>query len=547
MTIVKQATQTTIVSPDTERWVLVSTIIASSMAAISASALNVALPALQADLGVSGTELLWIVNANALLLAALIMVGGSLGDHYGRKRMFTIGIVLFTVASVLCGFAPNSQILIASRALQGVGAALLTPASLALLTASFPAKRRGAAIGLWSTFSAMMIAIGPILGGWLASQGLWRWVFFINVPLSILTIIALTRVPESKDEHAPDKLDVTGSLLATLGLAGLAFGFIQAPDFGFFDWRTIMALTLGVVLLVAFVIVEYRSDHPVIQLSLFKNRTFSGANLLTLFLYGALGAVFFFLPLNLIQVQGYPAQLVGLALLPIIILMTVMSRWAGGLVDRIGPRLPLILGPFIAGCGLFLFARPGVTAGADDYWTTFFPAIVVMGLGMGLTVAPLTTAVMGSAPADSAGTASGINNAVSRSAGVLAVAIFGALAIVTFNNNLVQRTIDLTLSAEAQNELQEEAKNLAGAVPPSKLEDEVVKSVTTAIQWSFVESFRLVVIIAAGLCWLGTALAFFTVERPSATKDKKPFRQLRVLFHDHGCPTCDHVHHQEST
>lgn len=547
MTIVKQATPSTIVSPDTERWVLFSTIIASSMAAISASALNVALPALQADLGVSGTELLWIVNANALLLAALILVGGSLGDHYGRKRIFTIGIVVFTIASVLCGFAPNSQILIASRALQGVGAALLTPGSLAILTASFPTERRGAAIGLWSTFSAMMIALGPILGGWLASQGLWRWVFFINVPLAVLTLIALTRVPESKDEHAPDKLDVTGSLLATLGLAGLAFGFIQAPDFGFFDWRTILALILGVILLVAFVIVEYRSDHPVIQLSLFKNWTFSGANLLTLFLYGALGAVFFFLPLNLIQVQEYPAQLVGLALLPVIIFMTVMSRWAGGLVDRIGPRLPLILGPFIAGCGLLLFARPGVTAGAGDYWTTFFPAIVIMGLGMGLTVAPLTTAVMGSAPADSAGTASGINNAVSRSAGVLAIAIFGALAIVTFSNNLASRTTDLALSAEAQDQLQEEARNLAGAVPPPDLDADEAERVTTAIQWSFVESFRLVVIVAAGMCWLGTVVAFLTVERPSAAEAKKPSRRLRVLFHDHGCPTCDHVQHQEST
>lgn len=540
MSVVKSATTKTIVAPEAEKWVLVATISASSMASIGSSALNVALPALQRDLQVTGTELLWIINAFALFLSALILVGGSLGDHYGRKRIFTLGILIFSAASLACGLAPNTFVLILARAVQGIGGALMVPGSLAILSASFPPDRRGAAIGLWSTFSALMIALGPVLGGWLASQDLWRLVFFLNIPLAVVTLFALTRVPESKDESAPEKLDTVGSLLATLALAGMTYSFIQAPEFGFDDWRIIAGLVAGAVLFAAFIVVEARSDHPLVPLRLFRSRTFSGANLLTLFLYGALGSTLFFLPLNLIQVQGYPEQIAGLTLLPFVLLLTLMSRWAGGLVDRIGARIPLTVGPIIAGVGVFLFALPGVTDGPQDFWLTFLPPILVLGLGMGITVAPLTTAVMGAAPEESSGTASGINNAISRSASVLAVAVLGAVALISFKASLADNTRDLGLPPAAQTALDEEARNLGGAAVPDGIAPETAAGVSAAIKLSFVETFRRVMVIAAVLCWLSGILAAMLVEGKAHPQVQAKLRDLKLLFHDQGCPTVDH-------
>ncbi|MFN8450250.1 MAG: DHA2 family efflux MFS transporter permease subunit [Anaerolineae bacterium] len=373
--------------------VLLATILASSMAFIDSSALDVAVPALQADLGLNGSQLLWVVNAYLLLLSALILVGGALGDRYGRKRIFMIGIVLFSGASMACGLAQDANFLILARAVQGVGGALMVPGSLAIISAYFPDERRGTAIGTWSTFSTLTTLGGPIIGGWLAGHGLWRLVFFINLPLAAIALYTLiTRVPESRDEHAPDRLDFVGAALATLGLAGLTYGFLQAPDFGLSDPRVLGALVVGVIALAAFVFVESRSDHPMMPLRLFRSRTFSGTNLLTLFLYAALRVAPFFLILNLIQVQGYPPEIAGFTFVPFTILLTLMSRWAGGLIDRVGARLPLIVGPAIAALGFGLMTLPGLTAGPDAYWTTFFPAVVVLGVGMGITVAPLTTA-----------------------------------------------------------------------------------------------------------------------------------------------------------
>lgn len=539
MPVVKAASHSTIVAPDTEKWVLIATIVASSMASIGASALNVALPALQRDLSVTGTELLWIINAYALFLSALILVGGSLGDHYGRKKVFMIGIIIFTVASLVCGLAPDKNVLIGARAVQGVGGALMVPGSLAILTASFPAERRGSAIGLWSTFSALMVAFGPVLGGWLASQGLWRVVFYLNIPLALIAVFALTQVPESKDETAPEQLDITGSLLATFGLAGITFAFIQASDFGFSDWRIITALVLGVGSIAAFLRLESQSDHPIVPLSLFKSRTFSGTNLMTLFLYAALGGALFFFPLNLIQVQGYPEQVAGLTLLPFVLLLTLMSRWAGRLSDQIGARIPLIIGPFLAGVGFLLFAVPGVTAGPTAYWWTFLPPILVMGIGMGMTVAPLTTAVMGSAPESGVGTASGINNAVSRSAGVLAVAIMGAVAIVSFRTALETRINRLDLPPAVQTALLDEAKNLGGATVPDTVSDATAVEVSMAIKRSFVSSFRIVMVIATGLCWLSAAVTVVMIKGSDSVQLKDKLPRLKFLFHDSGCPTCD--------
>lgn len=536
------------IQPEAELWVLVATILASSMAFIGGTALNVALPALQRDLNVQGSQLLWIVNAYMLFLSALILVGGSLGDHYGRKRVFAIGIIAFLVTSFLCGIAQDANTLILLRAAQGIGAALMVPGSLAILTAAFPPDKRGAAIGTWSTFSAVTTIAGPILGGWLTEQGLWRAVFFINIPIGIIALVALIlKVPESRDENAPRQLDYLGAALATLGLAGITFGFIQAPEFGWADPRILGTLIGGVVAFVAFVIVEMRSDHPMVNLSLFQSRTFSGTNAMTLFLYAALGVVTFFVPLNLIQVQGYPESVAGFALLPLGASLAVMGRWSGGLVDRIGPRIPLMVGPFLAGIGFGMFGLPGITDGPSDYWLTFFPAALMLGIGMGVTVAPLTTSVMGAAPQEQSGTASGINNAVSRTASVLAIAIVGAIALIVFSNSLDSRTADLSLSEDARTQLTVEAEKLAEAQPPQGLDAETSAAVQTAIDNAFVDTFRLIAVIGLGLAWLSvlmTALFVRPDEIRGAPEDddrqdseSEAADRPQLVFHDHGCPT----------
>lgn len=438
------------VFPEVGRWVLFSTILASSMAFIDTSALNVALPALQDDLEASGVQLLWIVNAYLLMLAALILVSGSLGDKLGRKKVLMAGIGLFVLASLACGFAPTTELLIRARVVQGIGGAMMIPGSLAIITASFDPNRRGQAIGTWAAATTIVTIAGPVLGGFLADAGAWRGVFLINLPLGITTLLILHfKVPESREEDSRP-IDYLGAVLATLGLAGLTYGFISLPDLGFSDPRVYGILSGGIVALMACVVVEVRSDHPMMPLDLFKSRTFSGANLLTLFLYAALSVVTFFFPLNLVQAQGYSQSIAGLADTPFALLLAGLSPWAGKLADRYGPRLPLIIGPSLAGLGFLLIACVGLTDGPSDYWTTFFPGVVVFGIGMAVTVAPLTTAVMGSMATHDAGTASGINNAVSRTGGVLAMAIVGAIALFAFAGALEAHTAQINLSSEVR-------------------------------------------------------------------------------------------------
>lgn len=517
-------TDSPVVSRNAEFWVLVATILPSSMGFISTSGLDAASPALQADLGITSADLFWIINIYALFLSALILVGGSLGDHYGRKRVFIGGIGLFTLASLACGFAPNSDVLIALRAIQGVGAALMVPGSLAILTVSFPPERRGQAIGTWSTFSAVTSVLGAPLGGWIAGQGdaFWRLVFFVNIPFGIIALLVLLRyVPESRDDEASKQLDYAGALLATFGLGGLTYGFLQAPSYGFDDPRILVSLIGGLAACIGFVVVEARSDHPMMPLGLFKSRTFSGANLLTLFLYGALRIVPFFLILNLVQVQGYPQSIAGFTFLPFGIMLTLMGRWAGGLVDRIGSRIPLIVGPLIAGVGFFMMSLPGLTNGVSEYWTTYFPGIMLTSIGMGITVAPLTTTVMSAAPSHSSGTASGINNAVSRTAGVLAIAMMGAVAILVFSNLLTGRADDLRLTRDARAGLEREANSLGDAQTPLALIQDVLNGRTNPIQMvlvqyqlksSYVQTFRLVAIIGAVMAWLSALMTFLLIQ-----------------------------------
>ena len=503
-----EAASTEWVTPATGRWVLFATILASSMAFIDGSALNVALPALQRDLGASGADLLWIVNAYALMLAALLLVGGALGDRFGRKRVFMLGIGLFAGASLICGFAPSTGLLITARALQGIGGALMVPGSLSIISSSFGPGERGKAIGTWSSFSTITTLVGPTLGGILADRGLWRAVFFINIPLALAAIAALViKVPETRNPNAPRQLDYLGAALATIGLAGLTFGLLQ----GWGSPQALLPLLVGVLALAGFVFAEARSTHPMVPLGLFRNRTFAGTNLMTLFLYGALYGVLFFLPLNLIQIQGYNPLYAGLAGLPTSILLALLSRRTGRLADAIGPRIPLTVGPAIVGLGFATLAIPGVTAGPSAYWLTFFPALLLQGLGLAITVAPLTTAVMGSVGAKQSGVASGVNNAVSRAAGVLAVATFGAVALLAFTGNLASQVRTLDLPPAAQQAVQREAAKLAAAQPPANLPQAQQAQVRTAIQDSFVATFRVLALLAAALAWISAAVSWFTV------------------------------------
>jgi EmrB/QacA subfamily drug resistance transporter len=496
---------------------LVATILGSSMAFIDSTVVNVALPAIQTDFHATVVDVQWVVESYGLFLSALILVGGSLGDLFGRRLIFVVGIAIFTVASAVCGASLNIDQLIVARSIQGIGAALLVPGSLAIISSAFDEKSRGRAIGTWSGFTAITTAIGPVLGGWLVEHASWRWVFFINLPLAAAVIfISLWRVPESRMANA-GRVDWSGALLATVGLGGLVAGFMESVNLGWRDPLVFGSLLLGTACLIALVGVEARVTSPMLPLTLFKSRSFKGANLLTLFLYAAIGIFFFLFPLNLIQVQGYSATRAGAAILPFILLVFSLSRWSGGLVARYGPEIPLIAGPLIVALGFALFALPSV---GQNYWRTFFPAIMVLGFGAAVTVAPLTTVVMNSIAQDRAGSASGINNAVARVAGVLAIAIFGIVMVKAFASHLNHSLADLSLSPAIRQELHADEIKLAGLQVPSGLDPGTSAAIGDFVQQSFIFGFRIVMLACAGLSMASAAVARLTIR-------KNPDRQLR--------------------
>jgi EmrB/QacA subfamily drug resistance transporter len=454
------------------RWVLLATVLGSAMASIDATVVGIALPAIGKDFHASLPTLQWVVTAYTLTLAGLLLFAGALGDRYGRKKVFLIGVVWFAAASVLCGVAPDSPFLIAARAVQGIGAALLTPGSLAILEASFRPEDRSKAIGAWSGLSGVGTAIGPFLGGWLISAVSWRLIFLINLPLAVVVVaVGRRHVPESRDLGETGQLDIAGGVLVTLGLIGLTYGLIEGPAAGWTTPGSITALITGTVLLTVFILWERRASSPLLSLSLFSSLQFSAANVLTFIVYGALGGALFLLPLQLEQVSGYTPLEAGISLLPVTLIMLLLSARSGALAAKIGPRLQMTAGPVVIGIGLFLFARIG---SSGNYLTEVFPAVVVFGFGLAINVAPLTSTVLAAAPAENAGMASAVNNDVARAAQLIAVAVLPAAA---------------------------------GLTGSSYLHPE-----------EFSAGFRTAVFISGGLCLLAGALAAVTIRNPSRAK-----------------------------
>jgi EmrB/QacA subfamily drug resistance transporter len=469
--------------------VLAATVLGSGMEFIDGTVVNVALPALQRGLGATGAQVQWVVEAYALFLSALLLMGGSLGDRLGLRKIFMAGVILFAVASVACGLAQNIDQLIAGRALQGVGGAMLVPNSLALVSAHFPPEDRGRAIGTWSGFAAMMTAVGPVAGGFLVEHASWRWVFFINAPLAVLTMWILLRyVPEIPVSSGSDELrgfDWKGATLLTAGLAGVTFALIEGSGNGYEVW---VVGAVGVALLAMAFVVEARAANPLVPLTLFQSREFTGANLLTFCLYAALSGALFYLPLNLIQVQGYTPTHAGGAMLPMVVLMFLLSPWSGGLMSRYGARKPLVVGPLIVASGYVLLARPGV---GEPYWTTYLPAVLLLGLGMAISVPSLTTVVMSSVGSRT-GAASGVNNAVSQVAGLLALAVFAPIFFHAFVPSLTQKLAKAQVTEVAARKLFEQRAKLAAietADPRAR----------RAVDDAFVSGFRVVTLAAAGL------------------------------------------------
>ena len=492
------------------RAVLAAAILGSGMAFIDGTVANVALPAIQRDLGASAFQAQWVIESYALVLAALLLVGGALGDRFGRRRVFAIGTALFAVASAGCGLAASVHGLIAARALQGVGAALMVPGSLALISAVFPRQERGRAIGTWSGASAITAAVGPVLGGWLIDHASWTWAFFINLPFAALVLwLCWRHVPESRRPQA-GRLDIIGAVLATLGLAGIVFAFIEAPATHWLAPPVVVAAAVGVLATVGFFVQESRSPAPMLPLAMLRIRNFAGANLLTLLLYAGLSGGLYFFPLALIQVQGASATLAGAALLPFALILTLFSNAAGRLADRVGPRLMLVTGPLIAAVGFALFALPGVGA---DYWRGYLPAVVVLGIGMTITVAPLTATVMNAAGPESAGVASGVNNAVSRVAGVLAIAVFGLVMALVFDARLRADLQTLAVPPEAARALYEQRHQLAAAQPPAGLPPEQAQALRDAVRDAFIAGFRWVMGVSAGLALLSALAAWRWIGR----------------------------------
>ncbi|GAC1300865.1 MAG: MFS transporter [Mucilaginibacter sp.] len=502
------------------KWIMVSAILASAMAFIDATALNVALPALQKSINATGTDLFWLLNAYLLMLASLILIGGSLGDKLGRKRIFMAGIVIFIAGSAACGLAPGALFLIAFRIVQGIGGALMIPGSLSLISSSINEKERGRAIGTWSAVTTIVTMGGPVLGGALADAGLWRFIFFINVPIGLAALIILwLQVPESRNTDSDRAVDIPGAVTIAFALALLTFGFLRVPAIGWGSVQVVCSLAAGVLFFIVFIIIQRKSEHPMMPLPLFSNVTFSGVNLLTFFLYAGLGSGMLFLSLNLVQVQGYSQLQSGLTFLPFTILMVTIARFAGGFADKYGPRRLLIIGPALAGAGLLMLSFVKQTSGPSEYWTTFFPGIIVFGLGMSFTVVPLTATVMGSVSDHFSGTASGINNALTRIANVFANAIFGALAVLFFSGALQDEIKNLPLAAKEKQAVIAQTANLGNAKVPDIINVSQKQSIEKLYHAGFISAYQKILKLSAALGFLGALMTVIFIKDSMVKKE----------------------------
>ncbi len=491
-------------------WVLAAAILGSSMSFIDSTVVYVVLPVLQKELNATVIQAQWIVEAYVLLQASLILVGGSLADRFGRKRVFAAGTLLFAAASAFCGLATDANQLITARFMQALGGALLAPSSLAIITAYFHEGKRGRAIGAWSGASALFAAIGPLLGGFLAQTFSWRWVFFINLPMAAVTLITLyIYVPESKDDEVGGSVDWLGAALGVVGLGGITYGLIESSNLGLTSPVVLSSVALGLVSLGLFVLHESRMKHPMVPLSLFRSPTFSAANLLTLLLNGGLAAMIFFLPFNLLQVQGYTVIQAGASFLPLSIILGALSHWAGGLWHKYGAKLPLTIGPLIVAVSFVMFGSIGI---GGSYWLTFFPAIIVLAFGATITAAPLTTTVMSAAPSRLSGTASGINNTLLSTANVLAVALLGVVALQSFSASLNKQIQLLDLPPIAVREITANKVSLANLEAPNSLDANRKAAVNHAVDQAFIDAFRNIMYICAGLAVASAGVAWLWIE-----------------------------------
>jgi EmrB/QacA subfamily drug resistance transporter len=495
-------------------WALLAAVLGSSMIFTDGTAVNVALPVLQRDLQASAASVQWVVEGYALFLSALLLIGGSLGDVFGRRRTYGLGIAIFTLASIACAAAPNIELLIAARCLQGVGGALATPGSLALISASFSGAARGRAIGTWSAFSIIVSAAGPVLGGWLVQTFSWRWIFTLNLlPAAIVLIILALRVAESRDPSASRRVDIPGAALATAGLGALIFGLIRLEGTAH-DAFGVACAGGGMLLLLAFVTVERRAPAPMLQLALFSSRPFSIANVYTLLLYAALGGSLYFVPFDLIDVQGYKPAAAGAALLPTTFILFALSRYAGGLVDRLGPRPLLAWGALSAAAGFAMFATAGV---GRPYWLAILPATLLLGLGAAGFVAPLTTLVMGAVPVTHAGVASGINNAASRVAGLFAIALLGVVQTIVVANAVERGLARAPVTAATRAIVERQRDRIVSGAAAQGIADPLQRAfVQRTIRTAYARGFAVVMLGAALLAVLAACLAF----DPSLRKNK---------------------------
>jgi len=473
------------------RWVVTATVLGSGMAALDATVVGIALPSIGRDFHIGVNSMQWVVDAYTLALAGLLLLGGTLGDSYGRRRIFMIGTVWFALASLCCGLAPDAPVLIAARVLQGVGGALLMPGSLAILQASFEPDDRSKAIGAWSGLGGIATAAGPFIGGWLIAAVSWRLVFFINLPVAVAVLVICARhMPESRSPGMVPKLDVRGAVCISGALAGITYGLIGASSSGWGSAPVLIPLLTGLILLGLFVVIEAREAEPMLPLSVFRSRQFTAANAVTFVVYGGLGGAMFLVPVVLQQVRHYSPLQAGTAMLPVTAIMLVLSSRSGALAAKIGPRLQMSVGPLVTGAGLLLLTR---IVGPGNYYTAVLPAVLVFGLGLAIVVAPLTSTALGSAPAEHSGIASAVNNDVARAAGLIAVAVLPVVAGITGDSYL--HPADLA------------------------------------------HGFRIAVAIAAACCAVGGLLATATIQNPARKTppvldshcclDAPPLRSLR--------------------